>query len=201
MAESRNTNNPNTQLQTARVSTDDESRLAKQARLGNELLSRGYDRTPFSFMQRFMSDMDQLFGEFTFGPVGSRGMTAPYEAASTWIPRVDMFERGTQLVVHADLPGLRREDVRVHVDDGVLSISGERQHQHHHEQGGVYRCERSYGSFQRSIALPEGVEPDSVHASFDNGVLEVSMPLPKPRAPKGKAIPVSATPAPGGIKH
>jgi HSP20 family protein len=71
-----------------------------------------------------------------------------------WAPQVDIFKRGNELVVHADLAGLKQEDVRVNVDRGVLTISGERRHEHEHDKGGVYQCERSYGAFQRALTLP-----------------------------------------------
>ena len=160
-------------------------------------LTRGeWNGSPFSFMNRFMSEMDRLFDDFRFGSAvtplrGSRLGMMP--ELGTWIPQVDVFERDGQLVVHAELAGMSQEDLKVNVDAGVLTISGERQHAHEHEKGGVYQCERSYGTFRRSIVLPDGVETEAVKASFDNGVLEVTMPVPKQRQ-SGRSVPIGAKP-------
>jgi HSP20 family protein len=145
-------------------------------------------------MSRMMSDMDRFFDDFGVGRslwsrAGERG--AP-SAGIDFVPRMDVFERDGKLTVHADLPGMRQEDVKVNVQDGVLTIAGERSHEHEHEKGGIYRCEREYGSFSRSIALPEGVSPDAIQASFEQGVLEVTMPLPaKKQEPQGRTIPIN----------
>jgi HSP20 family protein len=156
--------------------------------------------SPFAFMQRFMSDMDSLFGDFGFGRSGlsSRGSTG---GANLWLPQIDVTTRDGQLLVHADLPGLKQEDVKVSVHDGLLSIAGERTDKHEDNREGVYRRERSYGSFSRQIALPEGVDPESIKASFENGVLEVTMPMPKEKAPQGRSIPVQAKPTSGPDVH
>jgi HSP20 family protein len=163
-----------------------------------ELVRPGWT-SPFSFMRRFMNDMDRMFEDFGLGSPLLPSL-APRYAEEVWAPRVDVFERDANLVVRADLPGLRQDDVRVTIEDDVLTISGERTHEHEHEKGGVYQCERSYGRFERGIVLPAGVDPDRVEASFDNGVLEITMPMPKEQTSKGKSIPVrSATES--GTRH
>lgn len=155
--------------------------------------------SPFSFIRRFMNDMDRLFGDFGFGPSFSPMTTSSLQGEAMWEPRVDIIERDGQLVVHADLPGMREQDVHIHVENDVMTISGERRHEHEHKKGGVYRCERVYGSFQRNIALPEGVTADAIQASFENGVLEVTMPIPKPTQSRGRQIPIRSKPA--TMKH
>ena len=94
-------------------------------------------------------------------------------------PQVEVFERDGQLVVHADLPGMSKDDVRVEVSDEGLLLEGERRYEHQENQRGVFRSERSYGSFRRVIPLPEGVNPDTAQATFKNGVLEVTMQAPQ----------------------
>jgi HSP20 family protein len=97
----------------------------------------------------------------------------------SWFPAVEVLERDGQLVVRADVPGLEPDQIRVELQDGQLVISGERtQEREEREEGGIYRTERSYGSFRRVIALPEGVDLDRATANFENGVLEVTMPAP-----------------------
>lgn len=169
---------------------DDESSRAMERRRSPELSASEWT-SPFSFMRRFVNDIDRMFEDFGMGSTGSSRQSSGMTRQGTWSPQMDIFERDGKLVLHADLPGMRENDVHVQVDSGVLTIWGERKHQHEHEKGGVYRCERSYGSFQRSVTLPEGVAPESIQASFENGVLEVTMPAPK-QTPRGRTVPIQA---------
>ena len=107
------------------------------------------------------------------GAVGSR---------SSWMPQVEVLQRGSDLVLRADLPGLRREDVHVEIDDDLLTISGERRYESESEEEGLYHSERSYGRFSRSIPLPPGTDEEACQARFTDGVLEVTVPLPQERS-------------------
>ena len=142
--------------------------------------------SPFSFMRRFSEEMDRLFEDFGFGrdlwPSGLGEL-----GRGVWSPQVEVFERGGQLVVRADLPGLTKDDVRVEVTDGALNISGERKQEHEEKREGFYRSERSYGSFYRRIPLPEGVNAGEATATFNNGVLEISMQAPQ-RQSRGRRL-------------
>lgn len=89
-----------------------------------------------------------------------------------------MFEKDHRLVTKIDLPGLKKEDVKVEVTDGHLAISGQRKSEAEEKKDDFYRCERQYGSFYRVVPLPEGVKLEDVKATFSDGVLEVSVPLP-----------------------
>jgi HSP20 family protein len=143
--------------------------------------------SPFTFMRRFSEEMDRLFEDFGFG----RGWLAPsfgrdfFPAGfgdfgqTAWSPQVEVFEREGQLVVRADLPGLTKDDVKVEVTDNALMISGERKGEHEEKREGYYRSERSYGSFYRRIPLPEGASADDANATFNNGVLEITMQAPQ----------------------
>jgi HSP20 family protein len=93
-----------------------------------------------------------------------------------WTPQIETFRRGDEFVVRADLPGLKPEEVTVEATDDTLAIHGERRREHEEHGEGWYRSERSYGSFHRRIALPEGVAADDIQAQFKDGVLEVKMP-------------------------
>jgi HSP20 family protein len=141
-----------------------------------------------------MEDMDRIFSNFGFGVplipqallgqdqwgTGASGGIAPSASLQTvWSPQCEVIHRGDSLVVRADLPGLKKEDVDIEVEDGVLTIRGERRQESEDERGGVYRSERSYGSFYRAIALPETANAENAQASFNDGVLEVTIPLPK----------------------
>lgn len=140
---------------------------------------------PFGMMRSMMDQMDRLFEDFTgTGLSRSRSsMPSPlqgggYGTTSLWYPQIEVSERGDNLVVCADLPGMKKEDVHLEVHEDHLVLQGERQHESDQNQGGLYRTERSYGSFYRTIPLPDGVNPDQVKATFRDGVLEVTVPVP-----------------------
>ncbi len=145
-----------------------------------------FTMSPFSLMRRMMDDFDRMFEDAGFGmgglmQRGERGGEA-LSRGGLWTPEIDVLEREGHLVVRADLPGLSKDDLHVEVKDDALVIEGERRREQKEEGAGFYRSERSYGSFRRAIPLPEGVDPEQADARFENGVLEVSLPLPKGRA-------------------
>ena len=154
----------------------------------------GGSQSPFSFMRRFMEDMDRLFGDFGMGTGLSSSSLMPRWGSSissrAWTPQLEVFERQGDLVIRADLPGMKKDDVRVQIDDDMLTIEGERRYEHEETNAGIFHSERSYGSFQRAVQLPQGVNPESVKASFENGVLEITMPAPQSR-PSARNIEVS----------
>jgi HSP20 family protein len=88
-------------------------------------------------------------------------------------------EQDGQLVVRADVPGVNRDQIEVEIENGQLVVSGERKEEHEERRGGFYRTERSYGRFYRAIPLPDGVKPEQAQATFNNGVLEIRIPLPE----------------------
>ena len=103
-----------------------------------------------------------------------------------WDPRVDVIQRGNDLIVHADLPGMTHDDVVVEVSDGAITISAERQQEHEEDRGSVHRVERSYGAFFRTIPLPEGAIVDWAKANFKDDVLEVTVPAPPEQVSRGR---------------
>ena len=135
------------------------------------------------FFRRFSRDMDRLFGEGGFRPLFLKEGSEEF----AWSPDLEFFERKGQFVVRADLPGLTKEDVKLNVENGVLTIQGERKQEVETTDDGWYRSERSYGAFYRTLPLPDGVKTDQINATFRNGVLEVVMPLPVVEK-KAKAI-------------
>ena len=149
-----------------------------------------YSGGPFSLMRRLNEDMDRLFeGFWGSSPFGSGGWPASLTQSTTW-PEIEVHQEGDRLVIQADLPGLKREDVSVEVRDQELFITGERRSQREGNEGGVYRSERTYGSFSRAIPLPEGVNLDSASASFENGVLRIEIEAPQDRKGRGRRIEV-----------
>lgn len=130
-----------------------------------------------------LHSMDRLFD----GIFGSRTGAAA-RPLSRWIPAMDLVEGGDALVLRADLPGMTEADVAIEIKDNVLTISGERKSEHEENGESFYRAERAFGSFSRSLTLPDGVDPDAVAATFANGVLEVRVPKPAERKPHRVAI-------------
>jgi len=101
-----------------------------------------------------------------------------------WFPDVDVFERNGKLVVRADLPGMKRDDITVKVDGDVLTISGHREEKEEIKEADYYRTERQTGAFTRALRLPDGLNADQIEATYDNGVLEVAVPKPAAATPK-----------------
>lgn len=103
---------------------------------------------------------------------------------SDWAPAVDIKETDEAFTIEAELPGMKKEDVKVTVDDGVLSIQGERKHEEETEDKKHHRIERVYGSFLRRFTLPENVDENSIKASFQDGVLTLNLKKAEPKEPK-----------------
>ena len=122
----------------------------------------------------FTREIDRVFDAFFGGERDSR----------RWVPQMDLIEAEDHFVLKADLPGLSEGDVSIEVQDGTLTISGERNAEHEAHERGWYRIERSFGSFSRSLTLPDGVDADGIQARFDRGVLEVRIPKPEERKPR-----------------
>lgn len=109
---------------------------------------------------------------------------------SNLFPKLDTFRRGDKLVLHADIPGASKDDIRVEVDNGILTITSEQRLQQQEDREGVFRSEQRYDLFYRALPLPEGVDPDQIQASFNDGLLEVTFPAPEQRQAKPKQVPV-----------
>jgi HSP20 family protein len=147
---------------------------------------------PVRELTSLQSEMNRLFNTFFDSPTreGNGG-----SAARRWVPPMDLVETDEHFVLRADLPGLSEEDVTVELEDNVLTIAGERKVEHEDRREGFYRVERSFGQFRRALTLPEGVDPESIAATFEKGVLEVRVPKPAERKPRRVAIHVGDQPA------
>lgn len=122
---------------------------------------------PFTLMRRMTEEMDRAFAEFS----GSNG------DSNLWAPAIEVSQRDGQYSIHADLPGLKPEDVTVEVRDGALIIEGERKFEREEGRGRMHRTEVRYGKFARVIPLPEEANAEKAQAKFENGVLEVTVPI------------------------
>ena len=125
--------------------------------------------------------MNRLFGTVFDAP-------APASAQRRWMPAMDLTETTDQFVLTADLPGLGEEDVNIEVESTACSPSPASARPSTTTKEGYHRVERAYGSFSRSLTLPEGVDGEAVSASFDRGVLEVRIPKPEQRKPRKISI-------------
>ena len=141
--------------------------------------------SPFRMLDRFADEMDRMLDDFGIarrwgGPLGRE------TSAAAWAPDVDVFQKNNELTIRVDLPGLKKDEISVEITDNAVTIQGERKRQHEEEKEGFYRSERSYGSFDRTIPLPEGAITEQAKANFRDGVLEITMPAPP--ATKGRRL-------------
>jgi len=158
----------------------------RDERLSRRQASAG---SPYWMLDRFADEIDRMFDQFGFGRASNRhGESSDF---TTWAPRVDVTQRNDQLVVRADLPGLNKEDVKVDVTDDAVTIHGERHREHEEEHGGIYRSERTYGTFHRVVPLPDGAIADQAKATFKNGVLEITMPAPPEQVSRGRRLEIT----------
>ena len=133
---------------------------------------------PFSLVQQLSNEMDELFESFFYGrPTARRARQS--ELRNLWAPEVEVREEENQLRISVDLPGIPKENVKVDVQEGALTIQGERREERSEgdEKQGYRRSERRYGSFYRSIPLPEGADAENAQAQMKEGVLEITLPL------------------------
>jgi HSP20 family protein len=130
---------------------------------------------PFNFplFHRLGREIDFLFDRFGL----ERRVFEPAE--TVWTPDVEMFRRSDEIVVKADIPGMKKEDITIEVADDQLILKGERKQEKEEKGEGYYRAERTYGSFYRALPLPEGVKAAEAKASMKDGVLEIALPAVK----------------------
>jgi HSP20 family protein len=134
---------------------------------------------PLRELGTLQNEMNRLFNTVFDAPSPSTA-----GALRRWMPAMDLVETDDHFVLRADLPGLSEDDVKIEFEDGTLTVSGERKSAHESKTDGYYRIERAFGSFSRSLTLPQGVDPEAVTAGFDRGVLEVRIPKPEERKPR-----------------
>jgi HSP20 family protein len=122
-----------------------------------------------------LSEMNRLLDQM-FGGVARRTGDEQRAQAAGWSPAIDVIQEDEDLVVRAELPGAKPEDVDIAVHNGVLTISGKLEEEREEERSGYLVRERRSGSFRRSLQLPKDVDEDQIKANFENGVLEVKIP-------------------------
>ncbi len=145
--------------------------------IGRDRNTAGRDLGPFETLQR---EVDRVFDEFTRGLPGFPWPAMGSAGVPDLTPRMDVTETDKEFEVTAELPGLEEKDVQVNVADGVLTVRGEKKTEKEEKDRNYHLLERSYGSFSRSLELPEGVNADAIKASIAKGVLKVTVPKPAP---------------------
>jgi HSP20 family protein len=149
-----------------------------------------WNANPFGALQRLTDEMDRILDDLG---LPHRFTTRPWRTAASelWAPDIDVYQRNNELVVKADLPGMKKDDIKIDLTENSLTIQGERRAEHEEERQGVYRCERSYGSFHRLVPLPEGAITEQAKATFRDGVLEVTMPAPPEQVSRGRRLEIT----------
>ena len=137
----------------------------------------------------FFRNFDRLFSDDFVRPFGF--ITRPNEelGEASWLPAVDVRESDDEFVFTAELPGIAKEDVEITVDDGILTLKGERRFNEENEEKNYRRIERAYGTFSRSFTLPSAVDAEKIAASFADGLLTVT--VPKAEVAKARKITIS----------
>jgi len=158
------------------VKVEEEKSLSRQRTSGlsafNEFynpmfpVGRLFRMSPFAMMRDFSDEMDRMFRD-----------AAP--SLEAWAPVMDIQRVNGDLLITAELPGLKKEEVKVELTEDALIVEGERKCEHKEEHKGYHHFERSYGKFYRSIPLPEGASLDQVKAELNDGVLKISVPVPE----------------------
>lgn len=132
--------------------------------------------TSFDRLASLRDEMDRLF-DFTF-PSRDTGLF------SGWSPALDLYDNKDAFVVSVELPGMKKEEIDLSLQEGVLTISGERRHEKENKEGQTFRSERYFGKFQRSVNLPTMVDANKVKASYKDGILTVHLPKAEEAKPR-----------------
>ena len=137
------------------------------------------NKTPFEGITRWFDTMDTFF-DAGFGDLPEMG----------WRPAIDVEEKDGTYLLRADLPGMNKKDIHIELHNGCLTLRGERRSEHQEEKDTYRRVERTYGAFERTFRVPEGVTEKDIHAKYKDGVLELTFPTPKIEEPKTTEVKV-----------
>ncbi|HUO75157.1 MAG TPA: Hsp20/alpha crystallin family protein [Solirubrobacteraceae bacterium] len=137
---------------------------------------------PFTELSELRTRVDRVLGDWGLFGDGERA----------WIPAVDVERRDDELIVRADVPGIKPDEVKIEVEDNILTVSGKHEETKEEKDKQYMRRERRSGSFSRSMALPPGVDPKTIKATTHDGVVEVTIPLPKEQKEKVQITPTAA---------
>ena len=140
---------------------------------------------PFTEMSSFQHDMNRLFSDFLGRAPDRRNISE-----GLWAPMMDIEETKTDIVVKAEIPGMKKEDIKIQITGDALTISGERRHEEETQEKTYHRIERMYGQFQRVLRLPTEVQSGKTKAAYENGLLTIIIPKAEEEKPKETVIEV-----------
>ena len=143
-------------------------------------------RTPFGFVESMLSEVENLWQRPLFRP-----MTRRLDKEMSWMPTFDVYALNGKLMVKADLPGLKKEDIHIYLEDGALVLQGERKEEKKVEKESYFCAECNYGSFYRRLPLSFEVDFNKIAAKFADGVLEVEVPMPALEPSKTQEVPLN----------
>lgn len=141
-------------------------------------------------MDRFFDRMMRTFAIQPWRPMMRRRFFPFTQRMEEWVPDIDILEKNGNMVIQADLPGMKREDIEVAVEGDMLVIKGQRKEEKEVKKEDYYCTERAVGEFYRAFSLPEGVDAEAIRATYKDGVLEVTMPRPVAAEAKKVEVPV-----------
>ena len=181
--------------QEAKGASGSQTEQTQDQRLKSDTLARressrvaSPSRDPFMLMRILSADLDRMAENFGFGRSFGLRDLMQQGRSGMWSPQIEVSEEEGQLKVCADLPGLTKDDVNVEITNDMIVLSGERKKEQEEKRKGYYRSERSYGSFSRTIPLPEGAKADDAKASFKDGVLEITVPTSQENRKQGRQV-------------
>jgi HSP20 family protein len=144
-------------------------------------------REPGNALARIHDEIDRMFEHFTLPTLPSL-----WPERGRWMPAINLYEKENDLIIEAELPGIPKDAVKINCTDHTLTIQGETKKEEEEKKEGYYRMERRYGSFFRSVALPETVDYGKAKAEFRDGVLKITLPKVAKPEEKSRTIPISA---------
>lgn len=134
---------------------------------------------PYGAVASLQDSINRLFHD-----AFPRSLSEEDYAVSAWKPVVDIYDKDNAIVIHAELPGVKKEEVSIEVKENILTIKGERSEVKEVNEDKFFRKERIFGSFQRSFTLPSAIDPENIKATFKDGVLQIEIPKPEEQKPK-----------------
>ena len=148
-------------------------------------------RDPFDLFEDLQQEVSRLWGQRPL--LMPRPLIRPLArmAEAEWAPRMDVYEKDGDLVIKAELPGVKKEDIKVEIEGGDLVVRGERKAESEVREDDYYRIERTYGTFYRRLPIPFDAKSDQIKASYNDGILEIKVPKPAEMVPEAKRITVS----------
>ena len=144
--------------------------------------------TPYALMRRLTNEMDRIFEDFEIRRPFA--LIKPEVRAAEWTPAIEVLEKEGKLIVRAELPGLKKEDVKIEMTEDYLILQGERREEREEKEKGFIRTERLYGTFFRQLPLPEFAKPDLAKAVFKDGILEIEVPVEVRKPVAARRLPI-----------